>query len=653
MCGVTGALVFNCSDFLIEQNYIDRMRDTATMVLRGPDGAGTWISKNKKVALAHRRLSIIDLSENARQPMSNDDNSIFVSFNGEIYNHRVIRKELEKLNKYKWKTDHSDTEVIVHSFEEWGIACLDRFRGMFAIAIWDGVNEELWLVRDRLGVKPLYYSIHNGRIVFASDINAILEDPEQTRSIDEKALYDYLSFLVVPAPNTLFEGIKKLQCGTYLRIKKDGTVTLCKYWDMLNNKIDMSSMSEEKICNTLLKELQVAVNLRKESDVPVGVFLSGGIDSSINAVLFSDNGKLPIKTFTIAYEGILNSYHNEDKQAANMAKRINAEHYVKSISQNDIVNIIPMLIRLQGEPLADPVSGSQYYVSLLARKHGIVVCQLGEGSDELFHGYPLWTKMHIVEKLRRIYMPRFLKKLVLNLYGVIKSRESFQYELLRRYYEGQAVFWGTNDIFTEENKKNLLSEKMNKKFNSYTTWEVIKPIFNSFKGKAKEKSVLNWMTYIDLNIRMADLLLTKVDKMGMGVSLEARVPFLDHKFVELVMNIPEKRKIGSIKEHKYILKKSIKGLVPEEITKRKKVGFTLPLNDWYKGDFKVSISNEVIDFCKNTDYFNMIEVEKILKGQNSMKIWALYTLSLWWKEYIKNHSSVNTHDKAEVRITVC
>ena len=230
MCGIVGSYIFKNSSFVVTEPYIISMRDT--MAHRGPDGAGLWISDSKRIGLGHRRLSIIDLSEAASQPMCNEDGNLWISFNGEIYNHLEIREELKSIGGHHWKTDHSDTEVILHAFEEWGIECLHKLRGMFAIALWDARKGELWLVRDRIGIKPLYYSIHHGRIVFASEIKALLQDPEQERLVNEEAFYHYLSFLTTPAPDTLFNGIKKLPGGTWLKVKEDGTVNQSRYWDV-------------------------------------------------------------------------------------------------------------------------------------------------------------------------------------------------------------------------------------------------------------------------------------------------------------------------------------------------------------------------------------------------------------------------------------
>jgi asparagine synthase (glutamine-hydrolysing) len=294
MCGVAGIFYFDNNEGVVDRDHLDKLRDIPSMILRGPDGGDTWVSKNGKVGLAHRRLSIIDLSVKAKQPMTNEDENIVLSYNGEIYNHKQIRKELEDLNKYVWKTDHSDTEVILHAYQEWGIKCVDKLRGMFAFAIWDANVNQLFLVRDRLGIKPFYYTVLQECVIFSSDINAILEDKRVVREVDEKALFNYLSFLTSPAPDTLFKGIKKIENSTILSINLEGKITKTRYWDMFDDTLDLKRASEKEICELMVEEFKTSIRIHKESDVPTGVFLSGGIDSSLNAKLFSERKLLLI-----------------------------------------------------------------------------------------------------------------------------------------------------------------------------------------------------------------------------------------------------------------------------------------------------------------------------------------------------------------------
>lgn len=633
MCGIAGAMVFNQSDFLISKEYIERMRDTEFMKLRGPDGGATWISDDNKVSLAHRRLSIIDLSDSAGQPMANENSSVIVSFNGEIYNHQDIKNILIKTGKYHWKTSHSDTEVLLHAYEEWGIDCLKYFKGMFAIAIWDDKEGQLYLVRDRIGIKPLYYSIHHQRIVFSSDINAILEDTEQNRELNEEALSAYLTFLTVPSPHTMFKGIYKLKAGTYISVSKEGRVAENQYWDILSSpKSDNIKKDKSEDLNAeLVARLKEAVELRKISDVPDGVFLSGGIDSSINAVLFSDDGKERIKTFTVRFGEGIKTYHNEDDEAEDMARQLHADHHTVSVTPKDVFDLMPWLIRMMGEPLADPISVAQYLVAKEARDNDVIVCQIGEGSDELFSGYPLWLKMHVLGVVSRLPVPIKLRKMAAKIYSLFCGKKSFQYDILYRYSKDFPIFWTTNLVFNQEEKKCVLKKGPGTAHEDIA-WKTIEALYNDFINSPCEHSILNWMTYVDLKIRMSDLLLPKVDKMCMSASLEARVPFLDADFVSYIFGIPEKKKYNN-KVTKPLLKDAVRGLIPDEIIDRKKRGFALPVLDWYHGEIRQKIEALVRDFALNSGFLNYDAVETILLEQSHLKIWTLYTLALWWKEY--------------------
>ena len=307
MCGIVGALVSEASEFRITEPYLVRMRDT--MVHRGPDGEGVWVGQHGRIGLAHRRLAIIDLSEAASQPMVNEDGQLCVVFNGEIYNHAEIRRELESLGGHVWKTDHSDTEVILHAFEQWGIDCVQRFRGMFAIALWDNRARELWLIRDHIGIKPLLQqpSLCSRLVIRIRDQGASGR-PDQQRHVNERGIFHYLSFLTTPAPETLFDGIFKLPPGTWLRVSADGRLTERRYWDVWDHAAPLQAAGADEIAEQVLHTLREAVQLRKVSDVPVGVFLSGGIDSSTNAVLFSEGETKQVKTFSIGYDDKCSSY---------------------------------------------------------------------------------------------------------------------------------------------------------------------------------------------------------------------------------------------------------------------------------------------------------------------------------------------------------
>ncbi len=636
MCGLAGVLSFHDSAFQVSSTYLEGMIET--MVHRGPDGAGTWISHDRRVGLGHRRLSIIDLSTAASQPMSNEDGSVWVVFNGEIYNHAEIRDELQRIGGHQWKTDHSDTEVILHAFEEWGIDCLHRFRGMFAIALWDGRRRQLWLIRDRIGIKPLYYSVHHGRITFASEIKALLRDPQQDRALDEEALYHFLSFLTPPAPQTLFQGIRKLPGGTWLRVREDGSIQETRYWDVLDHTEPLLNRSEEEIAERIVDELRTAVQLRKVSDVPVGVFLSGGIDSSVNTALFSQGESGTVKCFSIGYDGDYRSYQNELHYARRMATFASAEYHERILTQNDLLDFLPMMVRLQDEPIADPVCVPVYYVSKLARDNGVTVCQVGEGSDELFCGYPAWKRRLRLQHLGSLPVPRAFKGMGLLGLRLAGRQEKREYEWLRRSFERLPVFWGGAEAFTETHKKSLLSPRLRSRFAGFSSWETLKPIRRRFEDKAWEKSPLQWMTFLDLNLRLPELLLMRVDKMSMGVSLEARVPFLDHKFVELAMSIPESVKTRN-GELKHILKKAVRGLIPDELIDRKKQGFGVPVYEWFLDRLGEFARTELIAFCQETDFLCRDAVVQLLEQRDGPRAWYLLNLALWWKQYISSETA--------------
>lgn len=631
MCGIVGAFSFESSGFRVNEAYLSRMRDT--MAHRGPDGWGDWISEEARIGLGHRRLSIIDLNQAAAQPMANEDGSLRVVFNGEIYNHAAIRAELEQIGGHRWRTDHSDTEVILHAFEQWGIDCLAKFRGMFAIALWDARSRQLWLIRDRIGIKPLYYSVHHGRITFASEIKALLEDPEQKREVNCEAFYHYLSFLTTPGPDTLFVGIRKVPGGTWLRVSREGAIEEKRYWDVWEHTTPLVGVGESEIASRLRSELRTAVTLRKVSDVPVGVFLSGGIDSSVNAALFSEGEKTPIRTFSIGYDGRYSSYQNELSYARQMAAFAGAEHHERLLTQEDLLSFLPEMVHLQDEPIADPVCVPLYYVSKLARDHGVIVCQVGEGSDELFCGYPQWKLKLQLQHANQWPVPRALKHLGLGALRSLGSGRSLPYEWLRRGATGLPIFWGGAEAFTEADKQNLLSASLRKRFAGLTSWDALLPIRRRFESGAWEPSHLNWMTYLDLNLRLPELLLMRVDKMSMGVSLEGRVPFLDHKFVELAMSIPTAVKVGN-GELKYILKKAVRGLIPDALIDRKKQGFGVPVREWFLDKLGLWAEQEIREFCMRTDFLDGDAVLSLIHQRRSHHVWYLLNFVLWWKHYI-------------------
>jgi len=631
MCGIAGSLSLT-PGFRVTEPYLESLRDS--MAHRGPDGVGTWLAVDGRVGLAHRRLAIVDRSEAAAQPMGSDDGKIWLTYNGEIYNHAEIRRVLEDTGRHRFRTDHSDTEVLLRSYLEWGRECVKRLRGMFAFGIWDGRRHELWLVRDRIGVKPLYYARHNGRFVFASEIKALLQDPKQPRQVNERSLFHYLSFLTSPAPDTMFEGIHKLPGGSWMLVGADGTVVEKRYWDVLDEVTPLTELGDEEIAERVLDELRTSVSLRKMSDVPVGVFLSGGIDSSTNAALFAEDTTSPIRTFSIGYDRDYASYTNEFAYAREVAEDLGADHHELRLTQSDLIDFLPRMVALQDEPIADPVCVPLYYVSKLARDNGVIVCQVGEGADELFLGYPNWRRALRVQRLNDRYPgPNAFRRLGLSALRAWKKADTLPYDWLWRAAAGLPIFWGGAEHFSHSEKFRLLSPRLRALFEGQSSWTAIEPIWKRFQEKSWERSPSQWMTYLDLNFRLPELLLMRVDKMSMGVGLEGRVPFLDHRLVELSMGIPEsvKTRNGTLK---HVLKQAVRGLIPDRIIDRQKQGFGVPVHEWLVTGLGDYLHTEVDDFLRNTELLDATAVRDLLAERNNVKSWNIMNLALWWKTYI-------------------
>jgi asparagine synthase (glutamine-hydrolysing) len=379
-------------------------------------------------------------------------------------------------------------------------------------------------------------------------------------------------------------------------------------------------------------ELRTAVNYRKVADVPVGVFLSGGIDSSTNAALFSEGEGGPVKTFTIGYEGEYESCKNETRFARMMADEVGAEYHEKLLTPEDLIDFLPKMVWLQDEPIADPVCVPVYYVAKLARENGVIVCQVGEGADELFWGYPSW-KTALEEQKRANVWPRGAYRFVAWGARLLGKDGGDRYDHVWRAAMGVPVFWGGAIAFTETQKRKLLSPRLREKFAGRSSWEALAPIRERFERNGPAESDLAWMSYVDLNMRLPELLLMRVDKMSMGVSLEGRVPFLDHKFVEFAMGIPErlKTKDGVLK---YILKKAVRGVIPDELIDRPKQGFGVPVYEWFFGELGERTRQELDDFCGMTDFLDRDAVVQLIDEGNGPQVWYLLNFALWWKRFV-------------------
>jgi len=637
LCGICGVL--NLSDVRsdISQELIVSMRDT--MIHRGPDDAGTFISPDRKLGLGFRRLSIIDLSESANQPMSNEDGSIWIVFNGEIYNHRELRKSLEaKGHRYK---SHSDTETIIHLYEEKGADCLYDLRGMFAFAIWDDNKKQLFLARDRLGKKPLYYLLRDGQLIFASEIKSILKYPGIKAELDTTALYHFLTLYVTPCPSTLFKGINKLPAGYYMVCSQDGAIKQKQYWDaIVPEKPEIRS--EDYYAGEIRKLLTSSIEKRMMSDVPFGVFLSGGIDSSTNVALMAQLMNRPVDTFSVGFKD--QPHYNEFEYARQVAREFKTNHHEVMIDHNDLMDYIPNLVFHQDEPLADWVCVPLYFVSKLARDNGTIVIQIGEGSDELFFGYDGYvTYLNVYKYLWTPYMksPSALRRLVYSLASPVSplagKGPGFK-EILRCAANNEELFWGGAIAFTEEQKKPLAGNAFLSQ--GLDTFNVVKKYYEKIDSLQPGADFIQRMTYLELKHRLPELLLMRVDKITMSTSVEGRAPYLDQDLVEFVLKIPSglKYKNG---QKKYILKKAVQGIIPNNIIYREKQGFSAPIKEWFTGDLGAYMADAILNSrIRERGFFDYNYLSKMIRQQregradNSSRLWLLFNLSKWYDYWI-------------------
>ena len=640
MCGICGIYHFSGKGN-VDESLITRMRDT--MSHRGPDDAGIYLSKDMRLGLGHRRLSIIDLSPAGHQPMCNEDGTVWIVYNGEIYNYRTLSQEL--VAKGHIMRSRSDTEVLLHLYEEGGKDFVHRLEGMFAIALWDEKNSRLTLVRDRIGVKPLYYYNKEGAFIFASEIKAILAHPAVSRDIDEDALYHYLTFVTTPPPLTLFSNIRKMAPGTILTVSSDGTISMYEYWDPLT-KTPISLMDEGGYIEEIRRLLREAIQKRMVSDVPFGVFLSGGIDSSTNVSLMSQLMDRPVETFTVGFRGEAVEKYNELDHARQIAKEFRTNHHEIIIDSQDLAEYIPKLIYHQDEPIADPVCVPLYYVSKLARDSGVIVVQVGEGSDELFCGYDGY--MMFLNLYRKGWLPysRLPLSLRKSLYTAARwthgliGRGRTATEIMRRSASGEELFWGGAIAFTEVDKEKLLTPEFRSRHPGLSSYPVISAHYEKARKLRPAGDFLQRLIYLDMKLRLPELLLMRVDKVTMSTSVEARVPYLDHKLVELAMDIPTETKIRT--QAKHILKKAVEGLIPQNIVYRRKQGFAAPIHEWFLRELRDYLEYSLFDsaFRKrgllNYDYVTRIfEAHQKGKKDYSFQLWNLLNLSQWYDYWIE------------------
>lgn len=632
MCGICGLLQLPGKQ-PISLDILGRM--SALISHRGPDDSGTYVSPDQSVGLSNRRLAIIDPSDSGRQPFSNEDSTIWVVYNGETYNYVEIRNDL----KARGHCFHSgtDTEIIVHLYEEYGVNCVQHMRGMFAFALWDQSKRRLFLARDRIGIKPLYYAYTPDAFLFASEIKCLLTHPQLKRAVNDEALYHYLTFLTTPAPQTLFKGVFKLPSGHRAIIDSDSHIHVEEYWDVFSGSQDDSSYSDADQAERVVSSLRESVRLRMVSDVPFGALLSGGMDSSTNVSLMAAEMDRPVQTFSIGYEGDNVSDYNEINYARQVADKFGTEHHEVLIGRDDLIRFLPDLIYHQDEPIADPVCVPIYYICKLAKDNGTSVVQVGEGADELFAGYWHWKAvLRLSQGPWQAFgaLPKWARHLTLK--AASPMINDLRMEYLRRGTAGEELFWGGAIAFGEDSKRNILTDEFLSRVGGLSSYEVVKKYKRNFDERCPNPDYLKWMSYLDLHMRLPELLLMRVDKMSMATSVEARVPFLDHEFVELVMSISQSQKIPGLRT-KHLLKQAVQGLIPDNIIHREKQGFRVPISQWFSDTLGLIAKQKLHDFCQRTDYFRWSTVSKLVHKQDEL-VWYLLNFVLWHELWIEGVS---------------
>jgi asparagine synthase (glutamine-hydrolysing) len=639
MCGICGVWEYGASEGSIDTSLIARMRDEMTH--RGPDDSGELLFDERRGGFGFRRLSIIDLSAAGHQPMHGCDESKWLVFNGEIYNHAQLRTGLEaRGHKYSSRTD---SETILHLYEERGLDFIHDLEGDYAIALWDATKQQLVLVRDRIGVKPLYFYHRDGRFIFASEIKAILQHPAVTADVDEQSLYHYLTFLTTPAPTTLFRDIQKLPAGHVLTLKRDGTLNVQQYWDALPPaKPIVRDESEHRA--EILRLLRDSIRKRMMSDVPFGVFLSGGVDSSANVALMSELMSRPVETFTVGFSDA--EYLNELQSARRIANQFGTNHHEVIISEKEMQEFLPRLVFHQDEPIADPVCVPLYYVSQLARDSGTIVVQVGEGSDEIFSGYDNYVRhLRIYESFWRHAeaLPRSLRRALSSLSRPAleaTGRKRAAIELIRRLGADEPLFWGGVVVYDETFKPRVLSQSLRERMNGLSSLHVVEPYLKRIEQERPQSDFLARMTYLELKLRLPELLLMRVDKITMATSVEARVPFLDHHLVEYALGVPRSLKVEGT-TGKHILKRALENVLPHDLLYEPKRGFGAPVREWFRGGLGGWFSERLINSTmRKRDFLDYSFVARMLDEHRSGKrdwgfhLWALLNLSLWYERWI-------------------
>ena len=620
MCGIAGKYYFDTRRE-VGAALINAMTDI--MSYRGPDDSGSYRKGN--IGLGHRRLSILDLSSAGHQPMCNEDGTVWVIFNGEIYNYKSLRAELEKQG-HAFRSN-TDTEVIVHAYEQDPINFVSQFSGMFAFAIWDERRKRLLLARDQFGIKPLYYYADSEFVTFASEIKAILQDRDVPKAVDEPALSAFLSLHYVPAPRTMFKGINKLLPG-HILIAERGKYTVQQYWEL--QKREPLDLSEADLADFVYAELKESVRLRLQSDVPVGTLLSGGLDSSSMLGLMTELTGKPVPAFSVGYSAKGDDGVSEFAYARLAARHFKSDYHEVVVSSQMFMDFLPKAIWHQDEPIGEPAAVPLYYTCKLAKDRGVTVLLSGEGADELFAGY----NRHLGETLSQYYrflpnpLHRILEKLLTNSPRVPLLRKGHRAMVLRDWWDR---YEGWHTVFSTQLKRELLNGHGN------TISQSFPDAFDRYRSSVLPLSNLDRLLWLDLKVWLPDDLLMKKDKMGMATSVEARVPFLDHRFADLMFNIPASMKVKRL-NGKYIFKKSMERLLPKEIIYRKKAGFPTPISKWIGHDLRQPVT-EILCDSGGHGYFDRKVVRRLLDEHitgvenHANVLFPILNFDLWYQAF--------------------
>ncbi len=612
ICGFTGEII----DRGDKQEVLRRMTEIITH--RGPDSSGFYTDED--VAMGFRRLSIIDISETGDQPIYNEDKSLVLTFNGEIYNYRELREIL--LQKGHVFTTQTDSEVLIHGFEEWGEDLLNKLRGMFGFAIWNKKDKSLFIARDYFGIKPVHYAVVNGNLVYGSEIKSILEYPGFERKFNRNALDRYISFEYSVPPETFFEGVYALMPAHYLWFK-NGKVETHRYWEPKFEPDE--SMTEEEAVDEIAKVFEESVSAHKISDVEVGCFLSSGVDSSYVSTYFSGQ-----KTFTVGFDN--GERYNEIEWAKNLSEKIGVEHHYKVITPEEYWGNIRKVQYHMDQPLADASCIALYFVSKMARDYVKVVLS-GEGADELFGGYNIYHEPDDLASYQKL--PLFLRKALAGVAKALPFRFRGKNFLIRGSQPIEENFYGNCSMFTMEEKKKLLK----KDIPCTRPQELTMPYYN----RVKDLDDVTKMQYVDINVWLVGDILLKADRMSMANSLELRVPFLDKEVFKVASRLPKRLRVNS-ENTKYAMRKAALRRLPPETAKKKKLGFPVPTRVWLREDKYYNIVKDAFLSEASRQFFNTDALMKLLdehkagKCDNNRKIWTIFVFLVWYDIYFNGGS---------------